>query len=138
MKKGISPEECLKNAKTVAVVGISPNPERPSNYVTRRLIENMGGRIKVFLINPGYAGQNIHGIEVLPSLSSVPEKIDIVNVFRNKEQIEEVILEAIKCGAGCVWLQPGTENPPVIEKYKDKIPIIYNSCIGVVSGLLKK
>ncbi|HHF56429.1 MAG TPA: CoA-binding protein, partial [Thermoplasmatales archaeon] len=64
------------------------------------------------------------------------EKIDIVDVFRNPKFIEEIIKEAIEIKAGVVWLQPGSENMEVIEKYKDKIDIIYNSCLGVVSRMV--
>jgi len=126
--------EVLKNAKTVAVVGISPDPERPSYYVSERLINK--GMHKVYFVNPKYAGQEILGIKVLSSLEEVPEPIDIVNVFRNPAHIEPIFEEALKVGAKCVWLQPGCENMDVIEKYKDKIKVIWNACIGVEAGYL--
>ena len=126
--------EVLKNSKTVAVIGISPNPERPSYYVSERLLSK--GVHKVYFVNPMYAGQEILGIKVLSSLSEVPEPIDIVNVFRNPAHIEPIIEEAIKLGAKCVWLQPGSENMEVIEKYKDKITIVWDACIGVEAGYL--
>jgi predicted CoA-binding protein len=126
--------EVLKNAKTVAVVGISPDPERPSYYVSERVINK--GMHKVYLVNPKYAGQEILGINVLSSLEEVPEPIDIVNVFRNPAHIEPIFEEALKVGAKCVWLQPGCENMDVIEKYKDKIKVVWNACIGVEAGYL--
>jgi predicted CoA-binding protein len=126
--------EVLKNAKTVAVVGISPDPERPSYYVSERLINK--GLHKVYFVNPKYAGQEILGIKVLSSLEEVPEPIDIVNVFRNPAHIEPIFEEALKVGAKCVWLQPGCENMDVIEKYKDKIKVVWNACIGVEAGYL--
>ncbi|HIQ48715.1 MAG TPA: CoA-binding protein, partial [Aquifex aeolicus] len=70
------------------------------------------------------------------SLRDVPEPIDIVNVYRNPAHAEDVIKEAIEVGAKCVWFQPGAENQEVIEKYKDRIRIIYNACIGVEAGYL--
>ncbi len=126
--------ETLKNAKVVAVVGISPKPERPSYYTTEKVVKK--GKHKVYLVNPRYAGQEIFGIKVLSSLKEVPEPIDIVNVFRNPAHAEGVIKEALEVGAKCVWFQPGAENPEVIEKYRDRIKIIYNACIGVEAGYL--
>jgi predicted CoA-binding protein len=126
--------EVLKNAKTVAVVGISPDPERPSYYVSERVISK--GMHRVYFVNPKYAGQEILGIKVLSSLEEVPEPIDIVNVFRNPAHIEPIFEEALKVGAKCVWLQPGCENMEVIEKYKDKIKVVWNACIGVEAGYL--
>ena len=126
--------ETLRNAKVVAVVGISPKPERPSYYTTEKVVKK--GKHKVYLINPRYAGQEIFGIKVLSSLKEVPEPIDIVNVYRNPAHAEEVIKEALEVGAKAVWFQPGAENPEVIECYKDKIKIISNACIGVEAGYL--
>ncbi|MEJ5339206.1 MAG: CoA-binding protein [Aquificaceae bacterium] len=124
----------LKESRVVAVIGISPDPERPSYYVTERVISK--GIHKVYLVNPKYAGQEILGVKVLSSLSDVPETVDIVNVFRNPAHIEPILQEALQVGARCVWLQPGCENPEVIEKYKDKINIVWNACIGVEAGYL--
>ena len=97
--------EALKEAKVVAVVGISPKPERPSYYTTEKVIKK--GKHKVYLINPRYAGQEIFGIKVLESLKDVPEPIDIVNVFRNPAHAEPIVKEAIEVGAKVVWFQPG-------------------------------
>ncbi|MFN3813467.1 MAG: CoA-binding protein [Aquificaceae bacterium] len=124
----------LKEAETVAVVGISPDPKRPSYYVSERLISR--GLHKVYFVNPKYAGQEIMGIKVLPSLYYIKEPIDIVNVFRNPVHVEPIFEEAVKLGAKCVWLQPGSENMEVIEKYRDKIKIVWNACIGVEAGYL--
>ncbi len=124
----------LRESKVVAVVGISSDPQKPSYYVTERLVSK--ALHKVYLVNPKYAGQEILGIKVLSSLSDVPEPIDIVNVFRNPAHIEPVFEEALKVGAKCVWLQPGCENMEVIERYKDKINVVWNACIGVEAGYL--
>lgn len=126
--------DVLKSSVVVAVIGISPDQERPSYYVTERLISK--GKHRVYLINPKYAGQEILNLKVLASLSELPEPVDIVNVFRNPAHIEPIIEESIKIGAKCVWLQPGCENLEVIEKYKDKINIVWNACIGVEAGYL--
>ncbi len=126
--------EVLRSARVVAVVGISPNPERPSYYTTEKVVKK--GKHKVYLVNPKYAGQEIFGIKVLPSLKDVPEPVDIVNVFRNPAHVEPIVKEAIDIGAKVVWLQPGAENYEVIERYKDRIKFVYNACIGVEAGYL--
>lgn len=125
--------EVLKNAKTVAVVGISPDPERPSYYVSERVINrDCTGCI---LLIPSTQDRRSWGSGAL-LFGEVPEPIDIVNVFRNPAHIEPIFEEALKVGAKCVWLQPGCENMEVIEKYKDKIKIVWNACIGVEAGYL--
>ncbi len=126
--------EVLKDAKVVAVIGISSNPERPSYYTTKKVIDK--GKHRVYLINPKYAGEEILGIKVLQSLKDVPEPVDIVNVYRNPAHIEPIVKEAIEVGARVVWLQPGAENYEVIEKYRDKIRFVYEACIGVEAGYL--
>lgn len=124
----------IKESRVIAVVGISPNPERPSYYVSERIIKALGKKISLYFVNPFYAGKTILGKNVLSSLKEIPEKIDIVDVFRNKDVVEEVFKEAVEVGAKYIWLQPGTENPTVIEKYKDKINIIEGACLGVVAS----
>lgn len=126
--------ETLKDAKVIAVVGFSDNPERPSYYVTERVLKK--GLHKIYPINPKLAGQEIMGLKVYGSLEEIPEPIDIVNVFRNPAHVEPIVQEAIKLGAKTVWLQPGAENYEVIEKYKDKIHFVYEACIGVEAGYL--
>ncbi len=126
--------EVLKNAKVITVVGFSDNPERPSYYVTERVLKK--GFHKIYPINPKLKGQKIIGLEVYGSLEEVPEHIDIVNVFRNPAHVEPIVQEAIKLGAKVVWLQPGAENYEVIDKYKDKIKFVYEACIGVEAGYL--
>ena len=126
--------EKLRNAKVVAVVGISPKPERPSYYTTEKLLRK--GRHRVYFVNPRYAGEEIMGIKVLSSLREIPEKVDIVNVYRNPAHIEPIVQEALEIGARVVWLQPGAENMEVVEKYRDRIEFVYNACIGIEAGYL--
>ncbi len=126
--------EVLKNAKVVAVIGISPKQERPSYWTTEKVVKK--GKHKIYLVNPRYAGEKILGIEVLGSLRDIPEPIDIVNVYRNPAHAEPIVQEAIEVGAKAVWFQPGAENYEVIEKYKDKINFVYEACIGVEASYL--
>ena len=124
--------EIARKAKNAAVVGISKNKERASYQIA----EQIRDKYNLFLVNPKYAGEEILGKKVYSSLKEIEEKIDIVDVFRNPNFIEEIIKDAIDIKAGVVWLQPGSENMEVIEKYKDKINIIYNSCLGVISKMI--
>lgn len=121
-----------KNARNVAIVGISKNRERASYQIANKIKD----RYNLYLVNPRYAGERLFGIEIIDSLLKIEESIDIVDVFRNPNFIEEIIRDAIEIGARVVWLQPGSENMEVIERYKDKIDIIYNSCLGVVAGMV--
>lgn len=125
--------EIAKNAKNVAVVGISENKERASYQISQQIKD----KYNLFLVNPKYYGKEILGKKVYASLRNIEEKIDIVDVFRNPKFIEEILREAVEINAGVVWLQPGSENMEIIEKYKGKIDIIYSSCLGVVSKMVK-
>lgn len=127
--------ETLKDARVIVVVGISDKPERPSYYVSERLLQKAKDK-RVYFVNPMYAGKEILGIKVLSSMDEVPEPIDIVNVFRNPSQVEPIVQKAIELNAKCVWFQPGSENLEVIEKYKDRIRFIWDACIGVEAGYL--
>jgi len=124
--------ERAKNAQTVAVVGISRNPERASYQIADQIRE----KYELLLVNPKYAGETVLGKTVYSSLREIEMHVDIVDVFRNPQFIEPIIKDAIAIDAGAVWLQPGSENMEIIEKYKDKIDIIYQSCLGVVSRMI--
>ncbi|MGF0536461.1 CoA-binding protein [Agrobacterium sp. ES01] len=82
----------LKTVKTIAVLGASPNPARPSNGVMQFLISK---GYKVFPVNPGQAGKEIHGRTVYASLADIPEPIDMVDVFRAPEHLPAVVDEVL-------------------------------------------
>lgn len=109
-----SPEEIkkiLEHARVIAVVGLSPKPERASNEVANYL-QSKG--YKIIPVNPGY--DRILGEKSYPSLADIPEKVDIVDIFRRPEQVGPIIDEAIKIGAKVVWLQLGIRNDLEAEK----------------------
>lgn len=124
--------QIIRQAKVIAVVGISKDQERPSYLIAQRLMSY--NRFKIYLVNPVYAGQEILGQRVLSSLLNVPEPIDIVDVFRRPDAIEPIFEDALKCKVRLFWLQPGTENLSVIEKYRDQIDIVFNACLGVMAA----
>ena len=94
----------LVDTKVIAVVGLSANPDRPSNQVAWYL-HHQGYRL--FGINPDSKDPDVFGIPMLPSLDQVPEPIDIVDVFRRPEHTPPVARDAVAVGARVLWLQLG-------------------------------
>lgn len=95
----------LKEAKVIAVVGLSPKEDRPSNSVARYL-KSKG--YKIVPVNPGH--DEILGEKSYKSLSEIPFPVDIVDVFRRSEEVLPVVQEAIKIKPKCIWLQLGIVN----------------------------
>ena len=126
--------EILKNSRTIAVVGISPNSTRPSYFVSET-VKRYG--FKMYFINPEHEGEEILGEKVLGSLKDVPEKIDILDVFRRPEAIPGLAHEAREIGFETFWLQPGTENREVIEALdREGRTVVPGLCIKTCCQLL--
>jgi uncharacterized protein len=96
--------DLLLDTKVIAVVGLSANPDRPSNQVAFYL-HHQGYRL--FGVNPRCPQSEVFGVPMLPSLDQVPEPIDIVDVFRRPEHTPDVAREAVAAGARALWLQLG-------------------------------
>ena len=94
----------LKNVKTIAMIGASSNPDRDSYKVMKYLIEK---GYKVFPVNPNEIKNKILNIECFPNLSSIPKKIDMVDIFRSKEFVMEITQDAIKADVKVIWTQEG-------------------------------
>ena len=115
----------LKVAKTIAVVGLSPNAARPSYGVSAAM---QGFGFRVIPVHP--AAQEILGEKVYPSLSAVPELIDLVNVFRSAEFIDEVVDECLKLGLKRLWIQEGIVNEPAAARARaGGMTVIMDRCI---------
>jgi predicted CoA-binding protein len=106
--------DILKKAKTIAVVGLSPNPERISHGVSKYL-QFCGYRI--IPINP--VAEEVLGERSYPDLLSVPEPVDIVDVFRRPSEVMTVTEEAIKIGAPVIWFQDGVINEEAASKARE-------------------
>ena len=98
-------DETLSSSSTVAVVGLSPDPERPSHYVARYL-QQQGYR--VIPVNPLI--EEALGEKSYPDLKSVPVPIDMVDIFRRSEHVVPVVEQAIAAGAKYIWMQDGVVN----------------------------
>ncbi|CAI8029216.1 Uncharacterized protein YneT [Geodia barretti] len=98
-------DEQLRNSKTIAVVGLSNNPDRDSHRVASYL-QSQGYRI--IPVNPVI--EEALGEKSYPDLKSVPESIDMVDVFRRSDQVPPVVDEAIEVGARYIWMQDGVIN----------------------------
>jgi uncharacterized protein len=97
--------ELLKTARVIAVVGLSPDPEKPSNSVSRYMREK---GYRIIPVNP--AQDEIIGEKSYKSLSDITEKIDIVDIFMRSEKVPPVVEEALKLKPKAIWLQLGIKN----------------------------
>jgi predicted CoA-binding protein len=117
--------ELLKSAKTVAVVGISHKEDRDSYKVAKYLKEH---GYKIIPVNPKY--KEVLGEPCYPDLKSVPEKIDVVDIFRNIDAIPGIVDEAINVGAGAVWMQLGLAHNESAEKARQAgLKVVMNKCM---------
>ncbi len=100
--------EVLEQSRVIAMVGASPRPERPSHDLMRYL---QGQGYRVIPVNPAAAGQQILGERVYASLEEVPERIDMVDVFRRSEEAGAATDAAIAIGVRVVWMQLDVRDP---------------------------
>lgn len=120
-------QEILKTSKTIAVVGLSDKPDRDSFRVASYLKEK---GYRIIPVNPARA--EILGEKSYPDLSSVPEKIDVVDIFRAVDAIPGIVDEAIKVGAGTVWMQLGLAHGESAEKArKAGLKVVQSRCMKI-------
>jgi len=105
--------ELLTNARTIAMVGASDRPDRPS-YGVMRFLQEHGYR--VLPVNPQITGEHVHGEYVWRELSQIGMPIDIVDIFRRPQAAGEAVDEAIRVGAKAVWMQIGVINEKAAER----------------------
>lgn len=128
----------LREARTFAFVGASANPNRPSHYVMRFMLEKGYEAIPV---NPGLAGQEILGQRVYASLANIDRHVDVVDIFRNSEAALGVTREAIglkeRLGAKVVWMQVGVRNDAAAaEAEAAGLRVVMNRCPKIEYALI--
>jgi len=122
----------LERARTIAVVGLSPRPVRDSHAIARFLIEK---GYRVFGVRPGC--DEILGRPCYPMLGDVPEKIDLVDVFRRSQFVPGHVEEAIASGAAALWLQLGVIHEGAALRAKGQgLTVVMNRCVAVEYGRL--
>lgn len=115
----------LRQSETIAIVGLSPDPERPS-YGVASFLKEKGYRI--LPVNP--SEEEILGEKSYPDLSSIPEPIDTVDIFRKSEAVPLIVEEAIRAGAKAVWMQEGVINEEAAENArKAGLMVVMDRCM---------
>ena len=116
--------EILK-LKNIAVVGMSPKQERPSHYVAMYLKEN---GYTIYPVNPGH--DKIAGMDCYPDLESIPDSIDVVDIFRRSEFIPLIVDSAISIGAKAVWMQDTVIHEEAGKKAEEAgLLVVMNDCM---------
>jgi len=117
----------LRNSKTIAVVGLSPKPHRPSHQVASYLME-VG--YTIIPINPGQ--DNILGRTCYPNLRAIPTPVEMVDIFRRQEAVFPIVEDAISIGAQFIWMQEGIINKEAAAKAESAgLTVIMNRCTKI-------
>ena len=117
----------IREANSVALVGVSANPIRSSNFVASYLIRTP---LTSYPVNPRY--DEVLGLRCYPSLHDLPEVPDIVDIFRREDQIPTVVDEAIEVGASVVWFQLGLRNDAAAAKALDAgLEVVQDRCLKI-------
>jgi uncharacterized protein len=123
----------LTDAKTIAIVGASSNPEKASYGIMQKLQKS---GYKVIPVNPRET--EVLGERSYPSLIDVPERIDIVDVFRRAEDTPSIADDAVKIGAKALWLQSGIESEDAAARAEaGGLTVVMNACIGATHAMLR-
>jgi predicted CoA-binding protein len=118
----------LKSVRTMAMVGVSTNPVRPSYFVGRYL--TLKG-FTVIPVNPAYAGERLFGREVLRDFEEIDEPVDMVDIFRRSEHVPEIVENALAAleGLKVIWMQIGVENAEAAARAEAAgLTVIQNRC----------
>ena len=122
--------EILTHTKTIAMVGLSPKKQRPSNFVASYL--NYEG-YRVIPVNP--RATEIYGEKAYPDLLSIPDKVDMVNIFRRPEECLDIVKEAIEIGAKSVWMQLRVVNMEAAKLAEEAgLKVIMDRCVKIEHG----
>jgi predicted CoA-binding protein len=118
-------KEILSSSRVVAVVGLSPKPTRPS-YKVASYLKKKG--YKIIPVNPEV--KEALGEPSYPDLVSIPEPVDVVDIFRRTEEVPAIVEEAIKIRAKAVWMQEGVVNEEAASSAKEAgLMVVMNKCM---------
>jgi len=121
----------LTTCRTIAVVGLSPKPWRESHGVSQAM---QAAGYRIIPVNPAAGAETILGETVYPSLTEAAQHatIDLVNIFRNAEDVPPIVNEAIAIGARAVWMQQGIAHAAAAEKAEAAgLRVVQDACIAV-------
>lgn len=125
--------DVLTTSKTIAVVGLSNKPDRPSNEIASYLQEH---GYRIIPVNPTI--KEALGEKAYPSLKDITESIDVVQIFRRPEEVPAVVEDAIAIGAKVVWMQPGAENEEAAAKAEAAgLKAVVGACMRSVHRTLR-
>ena len=120
-----SMEKIFRESKVIAVVGLSSNPVRPS-YAVARYMQSQG--YKIIPVNPNE--KVVLGEKAYPDLVSIPDKVDVVDIFRRSEDIPPIVDQAIQIKAVVIWMQEGIVNQEAAKKATEAGMIVFmDKCI---------
>jgi predicted CoA-binding protein len=126
--------DILARSRTIAMVGASPTPSRPSYFAMKYLKEK---GFRVIPVNPGQEGKTILGERVYAALPEIKEKVDIVDIFRSSGAALGITREAIAIGARVVWMQLGVRNDEAAGLAEDAgLQVVMNRCPKIEYGRL--
>ena len=118
-------EQILSSSRVIAVVGLSPNPDRPS-YRVASYLKEQGYRI--IPVNPG--AKEILEEVCYPDLGSIPEPVDVVDIFRRSEDVPTIVEAAIDIKAKAVWMQEGVTNEAAAARAREAgLSVVMNKCM---------
>jgi uncharacterized protein len=127
-------KEILDSTETIASVGLSGNEEKVSHWIAVYL---QGQGFRVIPVNP--TAEKILGEKSYPDLESIPEKIDVVQLFRPSEAVMPFVESAIKIGAKVVWMQEGIENEEAAQLAREAgLKVVMNACMRATHQRLCK
>jgi len=126
--------EILKSTRIIAMVGASPNWNRPSFFAMKYL---QAKGFRVIPVNPAAAGQEILGEKVYGSLKDIPVKIDMVDIFRRSDAVPPIVDDAIAIGARTIWMQLGVRHDEAASKAERAgLKVVMNRCVKIEFGRL--
>lgn len=117
----------LSTSKTIAVVGLSANWYRPSYFAAKYLMDH---GYEIIPVNPNY--DDVLGLRCYPDLKSVPEQIDVVDIFQKPDRVPALVDDAIEIGARVVWMQIGIVHEEAAQRARDAgLDVVMNRCMKI-------